>query len=507
MTNNQKAAVIGAGVGGLATAIRLRALGYEVDLFEQEQRVGGKLMEMHRDRFRFDMGPSLFTQPERVEELFTLMGEDPRQHFSYKRLDTICRYFFSDGSSLEVPSDPEEFISKVRTYSGTDADRLKDYLRIAKKLYETASPLFIEQPFPTRKGLMSAEGQAIGRQPWLLDPFTSLHRRNKNSFRDKRLVQLFDRYATYNGSNPYKAPATLKMIAHLEHNLGAYFPEGGMYGIATSLGQLAARHGVKIHLGTRVDEIVTDVTNRRVTGLTINGDFAGYDLVVSDVDVHTLYRKLLKGISPPAGNRRLRLSTSAIIFYWGIRGEHPGLDLHNILFSEDYAAEFKSLFKNRTLQPDPTIYLFISKRLVPDDAPEGDENWFVMINAPENRGQDWNLLVSDARKKVIEKIQRMLGIEIENRIITEHVEDPRTIEARTGSYRGALYGNNSNSRFSAFSRHPNHRKILGNMYYVGGSVHPGGGIPLCLASAKIVSNLLTTSPPGPLSQGRGGTKK
>jgi phytoene desaturase len=425
-----------------------------------------------------------------VEELFKLMGDRMADHLRYRRLEMICRYFWPDGSRLDVPDDPLKFAEKVAAFSGMSVAKTADYLAIAEKLYGLAAPLFLDRPFPTRKGLLSPEGKAIGMNPGILDPYLSLHRRNARSFDDRRMVQLFDRYATYNGSNPYKAPATLKMIAHLEHNLGAFFPEEGMYSIARGLYNLSVRHGVKYHFENLVERIILERKPLRISGIRANGKVMEYSLVVSDVDFNTLYRKRVLPISGPLAGRGQQMSTSALIFYWGVRGRHPELALHNILFSDDYREEFRCLFDSKRLPDDPTVYIFISCREVESDAPAGHENWFVMINAPENNGQDWDSMIPRLRARIMEKIKMQTGIDLKHLIIFEHIEDPRTIETRTGSWHGSLYGTSSNSRMSAFSRHRNHRGKVAGLYFTGGSVHPGGGIPLCLASAKIVAELL-----------------
>ena len=185
---------------------------------------------------------------------------------------------------------------------------------------------------------------------------------------------------------------------------------------------------------------------------------------------------------------KLEPSSSALVFYWGIKKTSPELDVHNILFSENYQEEFKKLFVEKTIYDDPTVYLFISSKIVKTDAPEGKENWFVMINAPSDANQDWDELVQRARQNIVNKINRILKTNIEDFIECEQITSPLTIQENTLSQGGALYGNSSNSMFAAFLRHPNFLNSIKNMYFVGGSVHPGGGIPLCLASAKIVDN-------------------
>ena len=183
-------------------------------------------------------------------------------------------------------------------------------------------------------------------------------------------------------------------------------------------------------------------------------------------------------------------SSSALIFYWGIKKQFPKLDLHNILFSEDYKTEFDYLFNKKSLYSDPTVYINITAKYKANDAPEGCENWFVMINAPHIDGQNWDELITQARQNIITKINRVLNTDIVPFIVTEKTLDPRGIESVTQSYLGSLYGTSSNNRMAAFYRHPNFSKQIKGLYFVGGSVHPGGGIPLVLSSAKIVAEMV-----------------
>jgi phytoene desaturase len=296
-------------------------------------------------------------------------------------------------------------------------------------------------------------------------------------------VQLFDRYATYNGSDPYRAPATLNMIAHLEHNIGTYFPQGGIYQIADALYRLAMKKGVTFEFDSEVENIT--LRGKSVTGVRVKGEDRVFDRVVCDADVNYVASKLVKH---PLEKRlkRAELSTSALIFYWGINRKYDILDVHNVIFSGDYASEFKLLFERKILSFDPTIYIFVSSKAVPADAPDGCENWFVMLNAPIDSGQNWSTFINQSRAVVIKKINATLGIDLEKHIVVEKIATPKTIEKNTNSLHGALYGSASNSAFSAFLRHPNRVSGLKNIFFVGGSVHPGGGIPLCLASAAIV---------------------
>ena len=202
------------------------------------------------------------------------------------------------------------------------------------------------------------------------------------------------------------------------------------------------------------------------------------------------YKTILKDQKQPKLLLKQPKSSSALIFYWGIRRNFPELGLHNIFFSDNYALEFEHIFKRGTIYEDPTVYLNITSTHKPDDAPEGCMNWFTMINVPNNQGQDWDTLIALAKKNIIHKLNRILKTDVESLIEVEEILDPRKIESKTSSARGALYGNSSNNKFAAFLRHANYSSSIKNLYFCGGSVHPGGGIPLCLLSAKIMSEMI-----------------
>ena len=480
--------IIGAGIAGLATAIRLAARGDRVTVFERSGRPGGKLNTLEWEGFRWDAGPSLFTLPALVEELYRLAGEEMDRSIPIRKLDVITRYFYENGKVLDAFGDPRRFAHEAEKVFSEPASAVLHYLERSRQIYELTSDVFIFNRFWRPGTFISKKFLRALLRIRRLDPLSTMHEVNARSFRSPELVQLFDRYATYNGSDPYRAPGTLNVIAHLEHNLGAWFPERGMYSIAEGLTELALKMGVEFRFQQPVEKVV--IKGRRVQAVEAGGDTIPSDVVVSDIDIHSLYRDLLDEVPFPERARGREMSTSALIFYWAIDGTFPGLELHNILFSGNYRQEFMALQGKKEIFPDPTVYLFISSRVVRSDAPEGKENWFVMINVPENLGQDWDRLIGEARQHVLEKIERILGKDVAPLILKETILDPRSIEAGTSSHRGALYGNSSNSRTAAFGRHPNELRKVKGLYFVGGSVHPGGGIPLCLASARIVDELI-----------------
>lgn len=478
----QTASTVGAGIGGIATAIRLARKGYRVKVFEQQSNAGGKLNELRLLGFRFDAGPSLFTLPQLVDEL---IAGDSTSAFSYQKLELITRYFFPDGTILNAWAEPERFADEVAQKLNDKHTDVLRYLRESRELYELTANTFIYSPFPQLKNFFTLQSLKLAMNPKKLKAFETMHEVNCQFFSNYRTIQLFDRYATYNGSNPYLAPGTLTMIPHLEHNIGAYFPNAGMYAITSELVRIAKNLGVEFVFNAHVDKI--DIRNGRIAGINVNGCGVESNYVINNTDIFTAYQNMLSEVPLAARLAAQQPSSSALIFYFGVNGNHPELDVHNILFSADYYSEFKAM-EQGSIFNDPTVYIYITSKRIATDAPIGHENWFVMINVPPNTGQDWNELRLKAREAILAKVKRMLGIDLANLIVTEDYLDPVRIEQRTGSFRGSLYGISSNSRMAAFNRHPNRSKNVKGLYFVGGSVHPGGGIPLCLASAKIVDS-------------------
>lgn len=491
LSNNKKAIVIGAGIAGISAAIRLQSQGFSVTVFENNNYVGGKLTAFSNSGYRFDMGPSLFTMPHFIEELFELTGKDITTYFSYHQKEVVCNYFYEDGTTFSALSDIEKFAKNASTTFNVDEKQILNYFKKSKKKYDLTSNIFLEKSLHKLGTYLSTQTLNSLVRINSLDINTTLHDYNSSNFKDSKLVQLFDRFATYNGSSPYKTTGIMSMIPHLEHHYGTYFPKGGMHSISQSLYKLAQDVGVEFKLNALVDKVV--VENKKAKGVLVNGVEYNADVVVSNSDVVPTYRKLLKEFKAPEKTLKQERSSSALIFYWGIKKEFPELDLHNIFFSQDYKKEFSAIFDEKDIYDDLTVYVNITSKEEPNDAPEGCENWFVMVNVPSNTGQNWDSIIEKAKQRILAKLSRILEVNIEDYIEFESILDPRKIEANTQSYQGALYGASSNNKFSAFLRHPNFSQNIKNLYFCGGSVHPGGGIPLCLLSGKIVSDLVSNT--------------
>ena len=484
----KKAIVIGSGIGGIATALRLKSMNYDVTVFENNNFPGGKLTRFDLGPYRFDAGPSLLTMPHFIDELFVLFNENPRDHFNYKKKEISCKYFWDDGITLNAYSEKSKFINEINQTLGVKESIVSTYLLKAKRKYDLTKSMFLEQSLHKLKTYFSKD-LLIG----LFNVFSfqinkTLNQVNESELKEPHLVQLFNRFATYNGSSPYKTPGMMTLVQHLEQEYGTYVSDKGMNNITKSLYDLAIRHGVKFKFESYVSKIL--VNNKKAVGVMVGEKSYNSEIVVSNMDIVPTYRNLLKNHYQPEKTLNQERSSSALIFYWGIKKEFKNLDLHNIFFSTDYKKEFQSIFEDNTISSDPTVYVNITSKDVKGDAPDNFENLFVMINSPNDSGQDWDSMIDDVKRTILKKINKLLKINLEDFIEHEKVYTPKTIQANTQSHMGSLYGSSSNNLMSAFLRHPNFSNEILNLYFCGGSVHPGGGIPLCLLSAKIVSQLI-----------------
>jgi phytoene desaturase len=484
----KSAVVIGSGIAGLAAAIRLAARGYSVDVYEANDYPGGKLREKRTKGYRFDMGPSVFTMPHLIDELFTLCGRNPRDYFTYTQLDRYFQYFFEDGTIINGYANVDKLAQELTAKSKDPESSFRKYVKNIEAKFKITNGVFIENSLHILKNYLTKRVLYGILNFHRIDAFKSMYSGNKKFFKDRNLVQLFNHYASYVGSNPLVAPATLNLISHLVIEKGTFIPDKGMYSIVQALVKLAEEMGVKFHYNSLVDQIL--VKNKKAVGVrTVHGE-QFYDIVVSNMDIYHTYHKLLPDQKKPMLTLGQPKSSSILGFYWGVKAQHDNLGVHNMLFSGDEQEEYKAVFDRHTISDDPSVYICVTAKHVKGDAPAGCENWFIIVTAPNNSGQNWNELVESSRKKVFAKVKRLLNIDLPDLIEVEEVLTPPMIEEKYRSAFGAVYGNSSNGKFAAFLRHPNFSRKIQGLYFVGGSVHPGAGIPMCLNSAKIFDKVL-----------------
>ncbi|MEI7555355.1 phytoene desaturase family protein [Candidatus Chlorohelix sp.] len=480
--------IVGGGMGGLATAIRLAATGHKVQIFEKNAQVGGKLNLMEKEGYRWDTGPSLITMPFVYDDLFRVAGRDFKDYVELVPVEPITRYFYPDGAVFDASDSLASMTFAIEKLSPPDVANYYKYMAYSRRLYDLTAEVFLFNGFNNLSDLR----QMRLSNTFKIDPFRTVHQANTAFFKDKRLVQLFDRYATYNGSSPYRAPATLNVIPFVELGLGGWYVRDGLYKLAQAYLKLAQELGVEVRTGVKVERILT--CNGKASGLRLeSGEEVAAEVVISNADVNYTNRNLLgqkregwrkyTGIEP---------SCSGFVLFLGLKRQYKQLRHHNILFSHDYQKEFADIFERKVPPQDPTIYICWTGRTDPAHAPPGSSNLFVLTNAPYlSEKSDWTPApVKAYRDLIIGRLQES-GLEgLETAIEVERVMTPHDLEQSYNATHGAIYGLSSNNRFSAFLRPPNRSSKIKGLYYAGGSTHPGGGVPLVTLSAKIVAKLV-----------------
>lgn len=488
--------MIGAGVGGLAVAARLAATGHDVTVCEAAAQVGGKLGLVEQEvaghgTFRFDTGPSLLTMPQVFRDLFEATGGWPDE-LHLTPLDPVARYRFADGTTLDATSDLESFCDRLDTALGPgNGDEWRSFLTRAERVWNASRVPFLESAL---HGFAGIAGLAARRPRDIaaIAPGRSLRSLGRRHLHDPRLRMLLDRYATYTGSDPRRAPAALAAVPYVEQAYGGWYVPGGLYRLGLALRDRAVGCGAQVRLSSRVVRIGT--TAGRVSGVLLeDGSRLAADVVVANADAAQVYSEL---IDAPAAARRLARTTASLsgfVLLLAVQGRTAGLAHHNVLFPEDYDAEFDAVFgADASPVADPTLYVS-----APDDAavrPEGSEAWFVLVNAPRHgsgRGAvDWR--APGLTEQYVEHLLDLLGrrgLPVRDRVLWSQAISPADLEQRTGAPGGAIYGTSSNGAAAAFLR-PGNRSPVRGLFLVGGSSHPGGGLPLVALSAQITAGLI-----------------
>lgn len=484
-----KISVIGAGIGGLSIACLMASKGHHVSVFEKNSRVGGKMNLIEANGFRFDTGPSLLTMPGILNELFRECGTRIEDHLELLPLSPLCRYFYKDGTVFNSYADRAESIREIKTFSENESRSYSDFLDHSSTLYEKTAEAFIFNPLYDLGDIKKLDLLSF----FGIDAFTTVSKKVDSYFRSEHLRKFFKRFTTYNGSNPWVAPATLNVIPHVELDQGGYYVKGGLYKIAETLFWLAGSLGVEFHFNAEVQEISTH--NNKVTGIQANNEFYDFDLVISNSDSTETIVYLLSDsvVSSSKKNRQAKTepSCSGFVLLLGLDTQYEQLSHHNIFFTEDYEHEFHQIFTEKIMPDDPTIYVANTSYSDPDHAPEGGSNLFVLVNAPYLSEQySWNEMADTYENKVIRELEERGLKNLEKHIVFKDRITPEDFYEKYRSNKGSIYGTSSNSMFSAFVRPRNKSRKVDGLYFVGGSTHPGGGIPLVIQSAFNAAELI-----------------
>ena len=493
--------VVGAGVGGLAAAARLAALGHQVTVCEAGEAVGGKLGLVAHDvaglgTFRFDTGPSLVTMPHVFHDLFDDTGGWPAG-LSLVPLEPLARYRFADGTAFDASSDLDKHCARLDDALGAGSGGdWRAFTARAQRVWQASRGPFLESALDGPRTI----ARLAARQPRdiaAIAPGRSLRSLGRRHLRDPRLRSYLDRYATYTGSDPRRAPAALAAVPYVEQAYGGWYVPGGLHRLGEAVRDRALERGAVLRLGAQVVRIQT--TAGRASGVLLaGGERLPADVVVANADAAAVYgTDGLPGlVSAPTAARRLARATPSLagfVLLLAVEGRTPGLAHHNVLFPADYDAEFDAVFGDPARPvPDPTLYVS-----APDDPavrPDGCEAWFVLVNAPRH-GQgpgavDWRTdgLSASYADRLLDLLADR-GLPVRDRVRWSQALTPADLEQRTGAVGGAIYGTSSNGATAAFLR-PANRSPVPGLFLVGGSSHPGGGLPLVALSAQIVAGLI-----------------
>ncbi|HEY0636980.1 MAG TPA: phytoene desaturase family protein [Pseudonocardiaceae bacterium] len=476
--------VIGAGAAGLAVSARLAATGHDVTLLERAPVVGGKLGVAHLGGRTFDTGPSLLTLPHVYQELFDDVGLPAAARPRLARLDPACRYRFADGTWLDLPGERAAVPSALDTALGPGAGAQWDaLLRRGEAMWRVTEGPFLSSA-PSARDLLRLS-RRIG-DVRTIAPWRTLRGLGRRYLTDPRLRAMLDRYATYAGSDPRRAPAAFATIPFVEQEFGSWHVVGGLRRLADALLAAAVHAGARVRCDAEVTRVL--VAGGRVAGVRLaDGEELAADVVVSAVDAAVLHGRLL---ADPPPSRPGPSSLSGLVLLLGLRGRDPGAAHHTVLFAEDYDAEFDAVLgARRRPVPAPTVYVCAPA----DDAlrPPDGESWFVLVNAPPHgAGVDWDEPgLADRYAERLLDLMAARGLDVRHRIARLDVRTPADLERDTGSPGGAIYGAASHGARAAFRR-PANRSALPGLYLAGGSAHPGGGLPLVAMSARIVARLV-----------------
>jgi diapolycopene oxygenase len=490
-TVKEKAVVIGAGLGGLSAAMRLAGDGYEVTILEKNENIGGKLNQRSGKGFTFDTGPSILTMPWVLEQLFNSVHRNVEDYMDIIRIEPQWRTFFEDGTSINVLSDIPGMLDEMRKVKPNPGASFMKFLSYSQDMYELCMKSFYKTSISDLKDLRQ---QHTIKELMSMDPFHTVADSTKKHFDNKYLEQMFNYFVMYVGSNPYQSPAILNQLIYVQLGLGIHYVKGGMYNIARGMKAVLDELRVEVKTEQPVSHIY--IEEEKAQGVvTENGDFYPADVVVSNLEAIPAYKSLL----PNNGKTKKEIKTltkkysptvSGTVLLLGTNRKFPQLDHHNFFFSEDPEREFKQIFEKGVPADDPTIYIGVSSKTDPSQAPEGKENLFVLTHVPPKtlmkKKADWD----DYREVVLDKLERMGLTGLRESIEFEYEFTPDTIEELYGSNGGSIYGIAADKSTNGGFKIPARSQVYENLYFSGGSTHPGGGVPMVTLSGQLTADLI-----------------
>jgi len=486
MQRNQRVAVIGAGLGGLSAAISLATEGFAVTVVEKNDKVGGKLNVLQRDGFSFDLGPSILTMPHVFDDLFSRAGKKREDFVKFVPVAPHWRNFFEDGTTLDLSSDPESMRRELAKLGPGAYQQFERFLAYSKQLCAVTEAGYFAKGLDGFWQLLAYYGPL--RSLTAFDVFRSMDQGVRRFIKDEKLVDVLNYFIKYVGSSPYDAPALMNLLPYIQFGYGLWYVEGGMYQLATALEKLATELGVQFRLNTEVRNI--DHDGVKTTGIILaDGEKLSADMLVSNMEVIPALRKLLNAHeSELRPLQRFAPSCSGLVLHLGVNRIYPQLAHHNFFYSNDPKRHFDAVFHNNQLSEDPTIYLVAPVKTDPAQAPEGCEIIKVLPHIPhldDNKPHSHDDYLA-LRERVLIKLERMGLTDLRQHVICEEFWTPPDIQARYYSNQGSIYGVVSDRFKNLGFKAPQRSRRFKNLYFVGGSVNPGGGMPMVTMSGQLV---------------------
>jgi phytoene desaturase len=481
------ALVIGAGIGGIATAARLAKNGYHVTVLEKNDKPGGRCNQINHDGHRFDTGPTLFLMPEVWRETYEALGEKLEDHLTLKRIDPTYKVHFDDGLQIQLTSNIGEMQSQLEKVEKTAFSGFLQYITEGNRHYKISLDKFVGRNFYNIFQYFSPANLPLIFQ---LKALVKHYSNVSKYFKDERLKAAFTFQNMYLGLSPYDAPATYSLLQYTELAEGVWYPLGGMYRGIESLASIAEKLGVKFIYNSPVKEI--QIEEDRVAAVqTEDGREYSADLFIGNADLPYIYKELLPVSKEAETLDKKKYTCSTIMFYWGVDKIYPQIAHHNVFLGGDYKASFDSIFDSHTLPEQPSFYIHAPARTDPAAAPAGQDTLYVLVpvgHLDEASNQDWDALIDRARTTVFDRIQKDMGIaDLKEHIKFEIMNTPITWKQKYNLEKGAAFGLSHNFWQVGYLRPRNRHARLRNLYFTGASTHPGTGLPIVLLSARLTT--------------------
>jgi diapolycopene oxygenase len=491
-----RVAVVGSGLGGLATACTLAARGYEVDVFDKNPWLGGKAALLQEAGFRFDMGPTILIQPSVLRRIFCEAGRNMEDYLDMVRLDPQWRCFFDDGSVLDLKDDPAEMARSLeQTEPGLGA-RFTEFMQLSDRLHTISDKFFFWKSVGSMRDTFDVGGSfqlSVLKDVLSMRLGQSVSGTIREFIKHPRVAQMLDHYVQYVGSSPDSSPAILCSIGHMQAEQGIWYPMGGTRAVPEALVRLGRELGVRFHPSTEIQRLL--VEGGAVTGLeTTAGERYSFDDVVSNEDAVRTHRELLGGAPAESFERRRTYepACSGVVLYLGLNRRYEHLAHHDFVFSRDPHEEFHHIYDLAEPAPDPTCYLASTGATDPASAPAGGDALYVLVHTPFLRPKhDWNNMFPAYRQVILNKLKKTAGLEdIEERIVFERALTPVDIHQRYKVLNGAIYGISSHGRWTGAFKPANASPDVDGLYLAGGAAHPGPGMPMVMMSGWIAADAL-----------------